>query len=239
MAAATPPTLGVARADACSRRNGHTAGIFGRHALPPLAQDEIHLWRLGVGALEVRPQPQGSTALLRELLSGYAGTDAFVIERDAHGKPRAPALGGLEFNLSHCRNVLVIAVTREQSLGVDIETPQRRVRSAALAQRFFTRAEATALAALDEAVRAAAFVRLWTHKEAVLKAIGSGLSFGLARLEFRLDAAGEVCLLESIAAEAGLAKDWRLHRFEPCPGFVGCLAWRGPPRRVRHLPAVD
>src|SRR3546814_13489669 len=55
-----------------------------------------------------------------------------------------------------------------------------------LAERFFVRSETGALLALPAEAREAAFVRLWCAKEAVLKAHGRGLAFGLDRLEFAL-----------------------------------------------------
>ena len=129
--------------------------------------------------------------------------------------------------------IIVLAFARGQPLGVDIERLRQRTVSLDVAQRFFCAREADALADLPEAHRQTAFLRLWTHKEAVLKAIGSGLSFGLARLEFALDADGEVRGLRDIAGEAGPAADWRLRPFAPEENLVGCLAWRGAPRRVR------
>jgi 4'-phosphopantetheinyl transferase len=74
---------------------------------------------------------------------------------------------------------------------------------------------------------------LWTHKEAVLKAIGAGLNFGLDRVEFALDRDSEVGAMLHIAAEAGSASEWNLHRIDPAPGLVGALAWRGAARSVR------
>ncbi|MEP6881786.1 MAG: 4'-phosphopantetheinyl transferase superfamily protein, partial [Dokdonella sp.] len=128
-----------------------------------------------------------------------------------------------------------LAFCRDQELGVDVERgSMRRSRSAhELATRFFASDEALALAGLPDTQRERAFLHLWTCKEAVLKAIGHGLSFGLDRLRFALDDNGEPHALVSIADEAGSASEWQIHRFDPGSGHVGSLAWRGTPRTIR------
>src|SRR3546814_6516543 len=63
--------------------------------------------------------------------------------------------------------------------GADLELLRPRPRALALAERFFVRSETGALLALPAEAREAAFVRLWCAKEAVLKAHGRGLAFGL------------------------------------------------------------
>jgi 4'-phosphopantetheinyl transferase len=80
---------------------------------------------------------------------------------------------------------------------------------------------------------------LWTHKEAVLKALGDGLGFGLERIEFELSAQGRVERLAHVAAEAGSPADWRLWPLEPAAGITGCLAWRGAARAVQRLQFVS
>jgi len=202
--------------------------------VPALAPDEIHLWRLRGGA-HLTPRGVSATAHLQlgRLLSAYAGTDRpLAIVRGTHGKPTAPDAGGIEFNLSHSGRHVLIAFARDQALGVDVEAVDGRHRSImAIAQRFFAPEEAAALDRLDEAERRLAFLRLWTCKEAVLKALGSGLHFGLDRLRFALDAAGAPRAVRSVGADA--ASDWQLQRWEASGETVAALAWQGPPRRLR------
>jgi 4'-phosphopantetheinyl transferase len=204
-------------------------------AVPALAPDEIHLWQLRGGE---RLTPRGVSATahrhLGRLLSAYAGTEQpLAIVRGAHGKPAAPDAGGIEFNLSHSGRHVLIAFARGQALGVDVEAVDGRHRSVmAIAQRFFAPEEAAALEPLDEAGRRLAFLRLWTCKEAVLKALGSGLHFGLDRLRFSLDAAGLPQAVRAVGAEP-LSGDWRLQRWEAPGETVAALAWQGPPRRLR------
>ena len=68
------------------------------------------------------------------------------------------------------------------------------------------------------------FVRLWCAKEAVLKAHGQGLSFGLDKLVF----AEEDNALKLVACDAALGApgDWTLHEWTPLTGYHAALAWR-------------
>lgn len=202
---------------------------------PSLADDDIHVWLL---VLENAPKPREVTAaahaLLGRLLIRYASLDrAPEIVRSERGKPYAPTLAGIDFNLSHARDHVLIAIARKQPLGVDVERIDRQIKIEALARRYFSGAEADALEALPVAIRLPTFLRLWTCKEAVLKALGVGLSFGLEKVSFRFDDAGMPVGISEIAPEAGPAADWRLCLLEPAPGFLGALAWRGAPRRIR------
>src|SRR3546814_15306157 len=67
-------------------------------------------------------------------------------------------------------------------------------------------------------------VRLWCAKEAVLKAHGRGLAFGLDRLEFALR--GDDWALMACDPALGRPSDWTLHAFTPMPGYLDSLAWR-------------
>ena len=100
----------------------------------------------------------------------------------------------------------------------------------ALAERYFAPAEYERLTRMPEATVAAAFIALWSCKEAVLKGLGRGIAFGLHRLRFEWDARGQLACLAGIDAEAGDAADWQVVRLAPAAGVVGAVAWRGPPR---------
>lgn len=209
---------------------------------PPRIDDgEIHLWRLALGEpVNFRDVSAAARRLLDRLLARYGDlAHAPAIERGERGKPYAPDLPGIDFNLSHARDHVLIAVARGQPLGVDIERIDRNIDIEGLARRFYATAEADALAALPEAQRAEAFVRLWTCKEAVLKALGEGLAFGLDRVAFALDGDGVPTRLAALADEAGHPDAWQIALLEPAPRFLGALAWRGGPRTIRAFAATD
>lgn len=216
------------------------AAAFARPlSLPVLDDASVHLWLLAIEhAPDHRAVAAAAHALLGRLLAHYGELDhPPVIARTGRGKPYAPALAGIDFNLSHARDHALIAVTRRQPLGVDLERIDRKLDAHDLARRFFSKHEADALAALPESRRATAFLRLWTCKEAVLKALGAGISFGLDRVAFDLDPSGQPTALADIAPEAGEAAGWHVSLLEPTPGFLGALAWHGAPRQIRTFVA--
>jgi 4'-phosphopantetheinyl transferase len=147
-------------------------------------------------------------------------------------------LARVRLQFSHSGGALIVGIARGQELGVDVETLRRNRPVVELAGRFFAADEASALTRLDEAHRQIAFLRLWSCKEAVVKALGIGMSFGLARVQFGIDLAGEPVELSVIHASAGTVKDWHVVRLAPTGAHVGALAWRGPARRVRAFVAA-
>jgi len=210
-------------------------------ATPPvkLGDDEIHLWIFphcgnGVAARSATQR------CLRETLAAYLGIESgdLCIERDAAGKPRL-ADGALQFNLSHSGETLLIGLSRAQALGVDIEHGARRRPWLEIAHRYFTAEETAALATLPADERARGFLDLWSAKEAVLKAIGRGIAFGLDRVGFGLDAAGATRRLVHLADEAGKPEQWQVVRLSPLSGVTGALAWRGAEMKLCAFLAAD
>ena len=213
---------------------------FQLHAdIPPLDRDEIHVWMIEAPiGTSTRSLSAFSQVKLGRLLASYADCrDAPTILRSEHGKPYAPDLDGIEFNLSHSGRHALIAIARDQAIGIDIEAQGRRRSINDIAERFFAPAESRALRALPEESRDAAFLRLWTGKEAVLKALGEGLSFGLDRVEFELDAHGQLGALRHVASSTSSTAGWNWQALQPLADYHAAIAWHGPPRRLRLLRA--
>ena len=76
--------------------------------------------------------------------------------------------------------------------------------------------------------------RTGSLKEAVLKALGHGLSFGLERVVFALEG-DRVAGLQAVGDDGGGVAGWHILRLAPAPTLLGTLAWRGAPRTVRCL----
>lgn len=206
-----------------------TAADFVQAGAPaPLPDNEIHLWFF--------PEWENvfdaaASAPVRALLAAYLDrpVETVCIERGKHGKPRV-ANARLEFNLAHAADALLLGISRNLPLGVDLESAQRRIRSVSeLARRFFHPAEAAALENLTEAVRREAFLHLWCAKEAALKAHGQGIGFGLDRVEFAVAPTG------AVVPAAG--SPWRVLALVPAPSHLGALAFRDPVSRVRAFVA--
>ncbi|WP_133477844.1 4'-phosphopantetheinyl transferase family protein [Cognatilysobacter segetis] len=177
----------------------------------------------------VLPHPAGvpAEALARDWLASALGLAPARIgfARAPHGRPTLQVDdrdSDWDCNWSHSGGRLAIALGVGLRVGIDIERPRARPRAVELARRFFTPAEAEALAALPEPAREPAFLRLWCAKEAVLKAHGRGLAFGLDRLRFE----GLASTPRLVAADATLGRPaaWTIEAV-PADGLVGMLAW--------------
>ncbi len=153
--------------------------------------------------------------------------EALPLRRDAWRRPHIDApFERHDINWSHSGQGLLVALADGGArVGVDLEWQRPRPRALELAKRYFTPPEHDWLARLaDPLAREQAFLRLWCAKEAVLKAHGRGLAFGLDRLAF-VDGPEGLRLVEC-HPDLGAPGDWALQALRPAPGYLGALAWR-------------
>lgn len=169
----------------------------------------------------VAPQAQAAAWLAREATFDAA---AIAFERDAHGRPNLqPPLQAWDCNWSHSGDGLLVAAGLHLRVGVDLEWLRPRPRALQLAERFFAPPEFDWVRAAPDDAGEPRFLRLWCAKEAVLKAHGRGLAFGLDRLQF-VEREGAL-MLHACDAELGEPAAWQLRELAPAPGYVGALAW--------------
>ena len=117
---------------------------------------------------------------LRFLLARHLARPAHALRfaEGPHGKPFAVvdgAASSVEFNVSHGAGRGLIAITRAP-IGVDIEFLGREADFCLVAKGVLTAAEQRALKGKAGAERAKLFYRLWTQKEALIKAKGMGFA---------------------------------------------------------------
>ena len=193
-----------------------------------LDDQSLHVWHLGYRRAQGRSP-------LRRLLAAYLDTepDDVRLVEDAHGRPRlqdAPARG-LDFNWSHSGEHALVAIARGVVPGVDIERRRPRRQALALARRFFDGAEVDALEALPQAARDDAFLELWTAKEALLKAHGRGIAYGLQRVLV----AASPARLKLLRFDGEDVDAWQLQRLALAPDLIAAVAWRGAARKIRSV----
>jgi 4'-phosphopantetheinyl transferase len=119
----------------------------------------------------------GVEGLLAEAGARVLGVDAgeLAVSRDESGQPVVRAAGGRVWvSLSYGPDVVAVAASSCGPIGVDIEGPARPGMTR-LADRWFDAAEARWLRSQPVADQQAAFLLLWTAKEALGKALGAGL----------------------------------------------------------------
>ena len=129
-----------------------------------------------------RNQYVSAQGTLRVLLGKYLrrSPEQISFSYTEYGKPYLENTN-IRFNLSHSNNLILFAFSLHDELGVDIEYVDPRHRDFDIARRFFHPNETTALQNLSEQPRMNLFYRIWTAKEALLKACGKGLSIPLNR----------------------------------------------------------
>jgi 4'-phosphopantetheinyl transferase len=199
-----------------------TGALVGDDAQALLSDDEKARQRSFVSP-ELRRRFLAARAGLRTLLGRHLDCDprrlAFVT--NDFGKPRLAGDGQVHFNLSHCEERAVLAVS-DAELGIDLER-ERPIEHVDLAKRYFHPNEVAAItASRDEAAQRRAFFRVWTLKEAVVKALGTGLSTPLDSFEVAIGASTP----RLSVAPAGAPRAWWLHA-TTADGYCCALAVPG------------
>jgi 4'-phosphopantetheinyl transferase len=176
---------------------------------------------------------------LRVVLADALGCSPQAVEigEDAYGKPALASDIPLEFNLSHCGDCCLIAVSAVGPVGIDVEQVRPVPDLDEIAASRFTRGEASAIDARTGSDRLRAFLNCWTRKEAYLKAIGAGLAGGLDSVEVTVDDESPAI----VRLEDGDHRFWSLSALELGSELIGAVALyakdlRLPPRlRPTHL----
>jgi 4'-phosphopantetheinyl transferase len=175
-------------------------------------------------------------ALLRTVLSRDSNRrpESWRFDKTAHGKPYliGDGEGSRSFSLSHTHGMVACAVANGGDVGVDVECVDRDPNVLEIASRFFSPAEAQLLGRLDGESRRRRFFELWTLKEALVKAIGVGLSESLASWAFTIDPAGGVTLEPSAHVDADA---WTFGLFLPDPRYRLAVAARHSSRQPAQL----
>jgi 4'-phosphopantetheinyl transferase len=166
-----------------------------------------------------------SHAALRSILGSYlrVAPEELQFCLGQNGKPRLAPIQTREtipFNLSHSNAIALIAVAREQELGVDVEWMKENFPFTEVAQRFFTFQEVAALAAVPTRLQSEAFYKCWTSKEAFLKAKGTGLNGELDEVQIGLTPEKSVRI-------RGTVPNWSLYELHPSAGYAGALVVEG------------
>ncbi|PSB13714.1 4'-phosphopantetheinyl transferase [filamentous cyanobacterium CCP2] len=179
-----------------------------------------------------------SRGILRVILASYLDADPAQLQfaYGPQGKPTlaasnhtqfAQAQPNLSFNLSHSESLALYAVTLDRQVGIDLEyiPPSREVNE--LAKRFFSPQEYSTICALPPEQQKAAFLQIWTHKEAYLKATGEGL-MGLKQVEVNLPQGNKnIPPRLSILNDPQASLRWKTVQLHPHPDYVAALAIEG------------
>jgi len=206
---------------------------------PRLADGDVDVWRIDVDApgADVAVLDEGERAramrfrharerqryiaahvAMRDILARYlrCAPAAVYFEADGdNGKVRLCGASAPAINLAHSGSIALLCVAGLPHVGIDVEAVRELVDLRELVLANFTRIERAQLHSHPDP--AAAFFRIWTRKEALLKALGTGLTVELRGVE--------VAASERI--EYG-DNQWELESFTAGPGCLGALALPWP-----------
>ncbi|MCX7666807.1 MAG: 4'-phosphopantetheinyl transferase superfamily protein [Gemmataceae bacterium] len=160
---------------------------------------------------------------LRVLLAEYLCCDPREIffRFGPNGKPYLEG-EQLRFNVSHTTGLGLVAISRSATIGIDLEQKRPIPEARNLVQRFFAPVEYEQFCQLPETEQALAFLRGWTRKESILKAVGHGIS-SLADCEVSLADCEEVPLY-CLKGDRHVSQKWRIVSWEPTPHHIAALA---------------
>lgn len=165
--------------------------------------------------------------VLRQLLAAYLGTRPELPDliTGENGKPELAdeSQQWLQLNLAHSDDVAVYAFARDCAVGVDVERIRADLDVDGIARRYMSPAEQEALSSLPHEERLHACVELWTRKEAVLKAMGVGLSLEPSQIQVL---PGEPVSISSADVEAHDQR-WQVQGFSAGDGYLAAVAVAG------------
>lgn len=228
-------------------------------AIPPLGSGSCQLWWASAEAdhaplLEVLDQAERrrydefvrppdrslfavSHALTRIVAGHHAGVAPPALGYAAPSgngtKPRFAGAGSaLHFSIAHSGSRVVLAISSEVPLGVDVERVGPRALDTAMLGAVLSPGEQRALRAIPARRRSWAFSRYWARKEALLKATGDGLAISPRRVVVSAPDQAPALLCWSDSSRPAGAP--HLYDLEAADGYCGALATLGAPLRSTH-----
>ncbi|MEW5915615.1 MAG: 4'-phosphopantetheinyl transferase superfamily protein [Gemmatimonadota bacterium] len=168
-------------------------------------------------------------ALLRVVLGHYAGVapNELVFRYGRRGKPElASPERDLQFNMSHSRDMVLVAVARGRRVGVDIEHIDEPGDVRRIAARFLSPRDRDAIDQLPADRQRDAFLRCWTRKEAYMKARGDGISRPLDDFDVTVSDDAARARLRT-AGNPNESDAWELADVAAPRGFMAAIAVEG------------
>jgi 4'-phosphopantetheinyl transferase len=162
--------------------------------------------------------------LLRLILGKYTGIQPQDIDykMGTYGKPYLMTENPIYFNLSHTKEMIAVAVSPENNIGIDIEKQAYIADLDSVAQQFMSKAEFDEMSYLEANSKKDYFYQCWVRKEALVKASGRGIDDHLRALSV-MDGCNpdEARTISTLFEET--PNTWWLKTFEITPDHLGAV----------------
>jgi len=231
---------------------------------PELATDDVHVWAVPLDVPEQTYNSLLATlasdererandfhfddprrryviarSTLRKLLGAYLKMSPTLINLmiDENQKPHLAskqATADLHFNVSHTGGLAVIAFALGCQVGIDVEQVREVGHLEQIARRFFHPSETAVVLAAPAIARTLAFLRCWTGKEAILKALGTGIVGNLAGFQVPIGDEWQGWIGCSAAVPHGRQSRCWLEQLTPRDDYVAAIACVESKRLVRN-----
>ncbi len=175
----------------------------------------------------MRDRQTVSKGLLKIFISNYLNieTEEIKFVQNEFGKPSLqPELNNidLQFNVSHSEHLGMFAFTTGKELGIDIELIQEIPNLNEIVNLCFSDYEKDWFYKSEPGLQKEFFYKVWTGKEAYIKAIGTGLSFPLKKIEFKINNTNSI-EFHNILGDLPYRGKWNIFTFNPHPNFISSL----------------
>jgi 4'-phosphopantetheinyl transferase len=177
--------------------------------------------------------------LLRNILGLYLDSrpESIQFMYGLHGKPglvKEINPKKLCFNLAHSGDLILIGVTQDRMIGIDIERIQAILNVQQLVGQYFSPMEIAEYTTLSSERKLDAFYSCWTRKEAYVKARGEGLSIPLDQFSVSMIPGKSEIRMKFIDQEGKALPDWSVLSIDPdpAPGYVAALVASGDDWKV-------
>ncbi len=168
----------------------------------------------------------------RRLLGQRCGIDPreLAVERGVFTKPRLGGEArGVEFSLSHAGDRMLLAVA-SVPVGVDVEPVSDLPELHGVSELVLSTGEQAELAGLPVGLQAAALLRCWVRKEAVVKGLGAGVACPMAQVV--VGSPRRRACLAALPPGFGAAGDWTLLDLDVPSAWLAALAVRASTCRI-------
>jgi len=174
--------------------------------------------------------------LLRICLGEYLRQKPETVELSYTDRDR-PVLAHAEtiqFSISHTHDLVAVALTADACIGIDLEYVKSTADLPELAERILSTRDLKVFQTLSPDEALSAFFRVWTRKEAYLKATGEGITEALQQISVSMGPEEISSVIDD--RDISTAQDWRLLGLPVPAGYMGHVACNQPHKLLQFCP---